>query len=105
MFTVSAPTDRLGASVLADDARVRSTITDPVPVLELSAEKVGTEIILRLLDRGETLEQLRRAGAAVITVNLPANDPSLASIGAGLDALALGFASFIPSFGALRTHA
>jgi hypothetical protein len=34
-------------------------------------------------------------------VNLPATDPSLASIGAVLDALALGFASFIPSFGTL----
>ena len=64
----------------------------------VTVTQIGTDLIESL---DETLEQLRRAGAAVITVNLPANDPSLASIGAGLDALGLGFASFIPSFGTL----
>jgi len=64
----------------------------------VTVSSIGTDLIETLDD---TLEQLRRAGAAVIAVNLPANDPALASIGAGLDSLALGFASFIPSFGAL----
>ena len=64
----------------------------------VTVSSIGADLIESLDD---TLEQLRHAGAAVIAVNLPANDPSLASIGAGLDALALGFASFIPRFGSL----
>lgn len=49
----------------------------------------------------QLVEQFRRAGAQAIHVTLPASQPALAVIGAGLDGLGLSFASFIPSFGAL----
>jgi hypothetical protein len=34
-------------------------------------------------------------------VLLPANEPALAAIGAGLDDLALGYCSFVPAYGTL----
>lgn len=49
----------------------------------------------------ETLTTLQRAGAEVVFVYLPANQPALASTGAGLGSLRLGFAALLPRYGAL----
>lgn len=49
----------------------------------------------------EVLGQLRRAGAEMILVHLPANQPALATVGAGLGSLRLGYASLVPAFGSL----
>jgi GNAT superfamily N-acetyltransferase len=64
---------------------------------EVTVAVIGTDLIDAL---DATLEELRHAGAEVATVHLPANDPALLAIGAGLDELSLSFASFIPRFGA-----
>ncbi|MFM8237069.1 MAG: GNAT family N-acetyltransferase [Actinomycetota bacterium] len=47
------------------------------------------------------LTSLRTAGAEVVRVHLPANQPALATAGAGLGTLGLAFASFVPEFGGL----
>jgi phenylpropionate dioxygenase-like ring-hydroxylating dioxygenase large terminal subunit len=44
---------------------------------------------------------LQRAGAAVVFVYLPANQPGLAFTGAGLGSLRLGFAALLPRYGDL----
>ncbi len=49
----------------------------------------------------ETLTALQRAGAAVVFVYLPANQPGLAFTGAGLGSLRLGFAALLPRYGDL----
>jgi GNAT superfamily N-acetyltransferase len=64
----------------------------------ITVDAIGLDLIEAV---DETLEQLRRAGAEVVNVFLPANDPALASIGAGLDDLALGYCSFVPAYGEL----
>jgi Asp-tRNA(Asn)/Glu-tRNA(Gln) amidotransferase A subunit family amidase len=64
----------------------------------VTVDAIGLDLIEAV---DETLEQLRRAGAEVVNVFLPANDPALASIGAGLDDLALGYCSFVPAYGEL----
>jgi hypothetical protein len=43
-----------------------------------------------------TIVQMRHSGAAVIRVHLPANDPALAVLGAGLPDLGLGFSVYVP---------
>lgn len=63
---------------------------------EVTVSLIGTDLVEALDD---TIEQLRHAGAEVVTVRLPANDPALASFGAELEVLALSFASFVPRFG------
>jgi hypothetical protein len=45
------------------------------------------------------LTGLDRAGAESVRVYLPANQPALASVGAGLGTLRLGFAALLPRFG------
>lgn len=64
----------------------------------VTVESIGLDLIAAVDD---ALDQLRHAGAEVVTVFLPANDPALPSLGAGLDGLALGFCSFVPAYGAL----
>lgn len=49
----------------------------------------------------DALSQLRTAGAEMVRVYLPANQPALASLGAGLGSLRLGFAALLPAFGEL----
>lgn len=44
------------------------------------------------------LTQTRRAGAEYVSVRLPANQPALATVGAGLHEMRLGYASLIPEF-------
>jgi len=45
-----------------------------------------------------TLHQMRRSGAEYVQVRLPANQPALGTLAAGLVELGLGFAAFIPEF-------
>jgi GNAT superfamily N-acetyltransferase len=59
---------------------------------------VGTDIV-DVVD--DALGALRRAGAEQVVVYLPANQPALASLGAGLESLSLGFAALIPAYGEL----
>lgn len=59
---------------------------------------VGTDLV-DVVD--DTLGTLRRAGAEQVVVYLPANQPALASLGAGLESLSLGFAALIPAYGQL----
>jgi GNAT superfamily N-acetyltransferase len=59
---------------------------------------VGADLVESL---DETLGQLHHAGAEVVSVYLPATQPALASLGAGLGELRLGFAAFLPAFGDL----
>jgi GNAT superfamily N-acetyltransferase len=47
----------------------------------------------------EALGQLRTGGADVVQVHLPANQPALASLGAGMPALGLSFGCLLPDFG------
>lgn len=47
----------------------------------------------------EALSQLRAGGADVVRVHLPANQPALAALGAGMPALGLSFAGLLPDFG------
>ena len=49
----------------------------------------------------ETLTQLAASGAEMIKVYLPASQPALAVVGAGLGVLRLGYASLLPRFGDL----
>lgn len=52
-----------------------------------------------LIDEIHTaLAQMRRAGAEFVAVRLPANQPALANVGAGLVELGLGYAALIPEF-------
>jgi len=65
---------------------------------ELVVRVVGTDLVDAV---DEALGQLRRAGAEMVRVLLPATQPPLASMGAGLGALGLGFAALLPEFGDL----
>ena len=47
----------------------------------------------------EALGQLRSGGADAVRVHLPANQPALAALGAGMPALGLSFAGLLPDFG------
>jgi len=64
----------------------------------ITVDAIGLDLITAF---DEALEQLQRAGAEVITSFLPANDPALPTLGAGLDGLGLGYCSFIPAYGSL----
>ena len=54
---------------------------------------------LDLVDEITTaLHQMQRSGAEYVQVRLPANQPALATVGAGLVELGLGYAALIPGF-------
>jgi hypothetical protein len=59
---------------------------------------VGDDLVDAIDD---ALTQLRHGGAEVVVVRLPANQPALATVGAGLGGLGLGFAALLPSYGLL----
>lgn len=59
---------------------------------------VGTDL---LADLDRILDQFRAAGAAAVQVWLPADQPALATVGAGLPTLRLAFAALLPEFGDL----
>jgi len=86
----------------AVDQPSRSNVTSSYDSLNQAGAIVVNEIGHDLVDAiDETLSQLRSAQAEVVRVFLPANDPALASVGAGLSALGLAFASFFPEYGVL----
>ena len=54
---------------------------------------------LDLVDEITTaLHRMQRSGAEYVQVRLPANQPALATMGAGLVELGLGYAALIPGF-------
>lgn len=65
---------------------------------EITVRTVGADLTDAV---DESLGQLRSAGAEMVRVQLPTGQPALATAGAGLSALGLGFAAFIPEFGDL----
>ena len=86
-----------------------SPTVPPVSVLESSFDalnsvgmvevpEVGADLVARL---DETLTQLAASGAEMIKIYLPASQPALAVVGAGLGVLRLGYAALLPRFGAL----
>lgn len=83
---------------LRPNSTISSSYDSSLHCGSVTVDAIGLDLIDAI---DETLDQLRRAGAEVITVFLPANDPALAAIGAGLDELALGYCSFIPAYGPL----
>lgn len=60
--------------------------------------EVGADLVARLDD---ALSQLGRSGAEMIKVYLPATQPALAVVGAGLGVLRLGYAALLPRYGTL----
>lgn len=64
----------------------------------IDVAKVGDDLVDAV---DAALGALRGAGAEVVRVHLPANDPALAGVGAGLGTLGLAFASLVPEFGTL----
>jgi hypothetical protein len=60
----------------------------------VEVQRVGADLIDRI---DGVLQQLERSGAEHISVRLPANQPALAVIGAGLVELELAYSSLIPA--------
>lgn len=60
---------------------------------DITVDVIGDDLI-DVIDA--TIVQMRHSGAAVIRVHLPANDPALAVLGAGLPDLGLGFSVYVP---------
>ena len=64
----------------------------------ITVTEIGDDLVAAV---DEVLAGFVRGGAQAVRVVLPAGQPALADRGAGLSELGLGFASFIPAFGAL----
>ena len=64
----------------------------------VQVDVVGSDLVAVVDD---TLSGLQHAGADMVMVRLPANQPALATQGAGLGSLGLGYASYLPTFGAM----
>jgi len=62
---------------------------------EIDVRQIGLDLI-EVVDTA--LDSLRRSGAEVVHVRLPANDPALAVLGEGLTVLGLAYSVMIPSF-------
>jgi GNAT superfamily N-acetyltransferase len=92
----------IGVAGRTPDCPASTVITSAYDALNhlgsVTVEVVGEDLV-DVVD--EALHQLQRAGAEVVFVKLPANQEALATKGAGLGALGLGFASVIPRFGTL----
>ena len=61
----------------------------------VDVEHVGLDLVDEITT---ALHQMQRSGAEYVQVRLPANQPALATVGAGLVELGLGYASLIPAF-------
>lgn len=64
----------------------------------VQVDEVGSDLVAVVDD---ALSGLQRAGADMVMVRLPANQPALATQGAGLGSLGLAYASYLPVFGDL----
>jgi hypothetical protein len=62
---------------------------------EIDVREIGADLI-ESVDAAMT--SLRRSGAEVTHVRLPANDPALASLGEGLTELGLAYAAIVPEY-------
>lgn len=62
----------------------------------IEVREIGHDLV-DVLD--DALHHLRSAGADVVQVRVPTSQPAFAGLGAGLGALGLSYASFIPEFG------
>lgn len=84
------------------DAPAASTVTSSYDSLNqigaIRVPVVGLDLIEAV---DAALGQLRRAGAEMVRVYLPATQTALATVGAGLGALQLGFSAIIPRYGAI----
>ena len=102
--TVLAPTDWPRTIAAARTSRTRSgpsVVGSRYDSLNRAGRIEVTRVGDDLVDAVDAaLSALRGAGAEVVRVHLPANEPTLAAAGAGLGALGLAFASFVPEFGA-----
>ena len=99
----AAPWSReLGGAHRATSVPVTSVLSSAYDALNRTGEIVVSEVGADLVDAvDEVLGQLRRAGAEAVRVLLPANQQALATGGAGLGTLGLGFAALLPEFGAI----
>ncbi len=92
-ITVGEP--RAGVAVPAES--VISSSYDALKQLgTIRVTVVGTDL---LADLDRILDQLRAAGAEAVLVYLPADQPALATVGAGLPTLRLAYAAILPIFG------
>ena len=62
---------------------------------QIDVSVVGSDLVEAI---DVALHQMRRSGAEYVQVRLPANQPALGILAAGLVELGLGFAAFIPEF-------
>ena len=77
----------------------RSVLSTSFVSTNNSGQIVVTVVGADLVDAIDlTLHQMRRSGAEYVQVRLPANQPALGTLAAGLVELGLGFAAFIPEF-------
>lgn len=90
----------LGGVQAGHDTAAASTVASSYDALNrtgvVTVDVVGADLVEAIDD---VLGGLQRAGADMVMVRLPANQPALASLGAGLGSLSLAFASFLPGFG------
>lgn len=92
----------LGGTHRPDPATAPSSLSSAYDALNRTGEITVTTVGADLTDAvDEALGHLRRAGAEMVRVLLPANQPTLVSAGAGLGTLGLGFAAFLPEYGQL----
>lgn len=87
-----------GAPAVPDVSVVETSFDALNSVGVVEVPEVGADLIDRLDD---ALTQLRRSGAEMVKVFLPAGQPATAVVGAGLGVLRLGFAALLPRFGRL----
>ena len=64
----------------------------------ITVTTVGADLLVEL---DHILDQLRAAGAEMVLVYLPADQPALATVGAGLPSERLAYAAILPAFGEL----
>ena len=79
----------------------KEPLTSPGLWLKFAKKAAGVPSVTKDEAVDAALGQLRRAGAEMVRVYLPATQPALATVGAGLGALQLGFAAIIPRYGAI----
>jgi GNAT superfamily N-acetyltransferase len=92
----------LGAARVATEHPAVSVLSSSYDSVNRTGSMQVTSVGADLVDAvDDTLSVLRGAGAEQVVVYLPANQPALASLGAGLESLCLGYAALIPAYGAL----